>query len=148
MGVRNLHVREDKYVKRCKKYQVVLYNDLVCFLFDLGFWSGDLFLVAPFPDLCLLVPLCISIKLETTFSFFYLKSDNGQTPVQSEPSVSCMKCILFECQCVLCLDDGFLDAREFASAPWDFGCKYTSLSVLSIGKTCPLNAYPLKPHFI
>ena len=22
----------------------------------LGFWSGDLFLIAPFPDLCLLVP--------------------------------------------------------------------------------------------
>ena len=25
----------------------------------LGFWSGNLFLIAPFPDLCLLVPLCI-----------------------------------------------------------------------------------------
>ena len=24
----------------------------------LGFWSGNLFLIAPFPDLCLLVPLC------------------------------------------------------------------------------------------
>ena len=23
---------------------------------DLGFWSGNLFLIAPFPDLCLLVP--------------------------------------------------------------------------------------------
>ena len=23
----------------------------------LGFWSGNLFLIAPFPDLCLLVPL-------------------------------------------------------------------------------------------
>ena len=34
----------------------------------LGFWSGNLFLIAPFPDLCLLVPfdlfdLAISIKL-------------------------------------------------------------------------------------
>ena len=27
----------------------------------LGFWSGNLFLIAPFPDLCLLVPFC-SIK--------------------------------------------------------------------------------------
>ena len=24
----------------------------------LGFWSGNLFLIAPFPDLCLLVPYC------------------------------------------------------------------------------------------
>ena len=24
--------------------------------FHLGFWSGNLFLIAPFPDLCLLVP--------------------------------------------------------------------------------------------
>ena len=23
---------------------------------NLGFWSGNLFLIAPFPDLCLLVP--------------------------------------------------------------------------------------------
>ena len=26
----------------------------------LGFWSGNLFLIAPFPDLCLLVPLRMS----------------------------------------------------------------------------------------
>ena len=26
----------------------------------LGFWSGNLFLIAPFPDLCLLVPFCYS----------------------------------------------------------------------------------------
>ena len=26
----------------------------------LGFWSGNLFLIAPFPDLCLLVPFCFS----------------------------------------------------------------------------------------
>ena len=26
----------------------------------LGFWSGNLFLIAPFPDLCLLVPFCDS----------------------------------------------------------------------------------------
>ena len=25
----------------------------------LGFWSGNLFLIAPFPDLCLLVPFCV-----------------------------------------------------------------------------------------
>ena len=26
----------------------------------LGFWSGNLFLIAPFPDLCLLVPFCVT----------------------------------------------------------------------------------------
>ena len=30
---------------------------LVWFFSHLGFWSGNLFLIAPFPDLCLLVPL-------------------------------------------------------------------------------------------
>ena len=30
----------------------------------LGFWSGNLFLIAPFPDLCLLVPCNIKEKLE------------------------------------------------------------------------------------
>ena len=32
----------------------------------LGFWSGNLFLIAPFPDLCLLVPF-----FRKTFSKFY-----------------------------------------------------------------------------
>ena len=41
-----------QYVSWCK-----------CLVFSLvfshlGFWSGSLFLVAPFPDLCLLVPFC------------------------------------------------------------------------------------------
>ena len=30
----------------------------------LGFWSGNLFLIAPFPDLCLLVPFCIECLVE------------------------------------------------------------------------------------
>ena len=29
----------------------------------LGFWSGNLFLIAPFPDLCLLVPSCTATEL-------------------------------------------------------------------------------------
>ena len=35
------------------------YEYLIVSLFfsHLGFWSGNLFLIAPFPDLCLLVPL-------------------------------------------------------------------------------------------
>ena len=31
----------------------------------LGFWSGNLFLIAPFPDLCLLVPFSKEIKIKT-----------------------------------------------------------------------------------
>ena len=29
----------------------------------LGFWSGNLFLIAPFPDLCLLVPFSAEISV-------------------------------------------------------------------------------------
>ena len=32
----------------------------------LGFWSGNLFLIAPFPDLCLLVPFSSLIELRWT----------------------------------------------------------------------------------
>ena len=37
----------------------------------LGFWSGNLFLIAPFPDLCLLVPFNMRcpIKENDTMSF-------------------------------------------------------------------------------
>ena len=63
------------------KYQIV---SLV--FSHLGFWSGNLFLIAPFPDLCLLVPFnarnkCLTAKLlqqgyryhklRKTFSKFY-----------------------------------------------------------------------------
>ena len=37
---------------------------IVSLLFSyLGFWSGNLFLIAPFPDLCLLVPFHIYSKI-------------------------------------------------------------------------------------
>ena len=32
----------------------------------LGFWSGNLFLIAPFPDLCLLVPFHIFNQVKVT----------------------------------------------------------------------------------
>ena len=43
----------------------------------LGFWSGNLFLIAPFPDLCLLVPVYIQnmaclVTNEDVCSFGYL----------------------------------------------------------------------------
>ena len=39
---------------------VLWYKCLIVSLFfsHLGFWSGNIFLIAPFPDLCLLVPFC------------------------------------------------------------------------------------------
>ena len=38
------------------------YKYLIVSLFfpHLGYWSGNLFLIAPFPDLCLLVPCSLS----------------------------------------------------------------------------------------
>ena len=43
----------------------------------LGFWSGNLFLIAPFPDLCLLVPYytvytCICMQI-----LFNIQSEDG-----------------------------------------------------------------------
>ena len=35
----------------------------------LGFWSGNLFLIAPFPDLCLLVPFFQSHKNDDSRRF-------------------------------------------------------------------------------
>ena len=42
----------------------------------LGFWSGNLFLIAPFLDLCLLVPFCVSFHCKTRIS---LSSSTIQT---------------------------------------------------------------------
>ena len=46
-----------------KAYMYVWYKYLtVSLVFShLGFWSGNLFLIAPFPDLCLLVPFYIYV---------------------------------------------------------------------------------------
>ena len=38
----------------------------------LGFWSGNLFLIAPFPDLCLLVPLYANVMHDTLPSLIAL----------------------------------------------------------------------------
>ena len=52
-----------RYVSWCKCLVVSLVFS------HLGFWSGSLFLVAPFPDLCLLVPFCICFKCKTEIAF-------------------------------------------------------------------------------
>ena len=47
-----------------------LYKYLIVSLFfsHLGFWSGNLFLTAPFPDLCLLVPFQY-VSMATSVSY-------------------------------------------------------------------------------
>ena len=44
----------------------------------LGFWSGNLFLIAPFPDLCLLVPIILDLYIAklgyTYFSYIFVKT--------------------------------------------------------------------------
>ena len=53
---------------------VSLYKYLIVSLVfsHLGFWSGNLFLIAPFPDLCLLVPFLLYKMLLKDLSFnFY-----------------------------------------------------------------------------
>ena len=48
---------------------------IVCLFFShLGFWSGSLFLIAPFPDLCLLVLFCIAKEIVTACFFKHIRS--------------------------------------------------------------------------
>ena len=52
----------------------------------LGFWSGNLFLIAPFPDLCLLVPFDCNyfiIDYSENNNFFYFKD---HTPDLMKPA--------------------------------------------------------------
>ena len=49
---------------RCVSWYKYLIVSLV--FSHLGFWSGNLFLIAPFPDLCLLVPFLIQTKIVVT----------------------------------------------------------------------------------
>ena len=39
----------------------------------LGFWSGNLFLIAPFPDLCLLVPFSLIIHEVSQLDYEFRK---------------------------------------------------------------------------
>ena len=50
----------------------------------LGFWSGNLFLIAPFPDLCLLVPFSKGSKL-------YLIQESLELDLRIEKSQSVWK---------------------------------------------------------
>ena len=53
------------------------YKYLIVSLFfsHLGFWSGNLFLIAPFPDLCLLVP------------FFWIQGDTSVVVLFMPPTL-------------------------------------------------------------
>ena len=48
----------------------------------LGFWSGNLFLIAPFPDLCLLVPFCL---WHTEYDFVNKKVQEGNDQEKAKP---------------------------------------------------------------
>ena len=43
----------------------------------LGFWSGNLFLIAPFPDLCLLVPFDNRLCLESRAGYLFFMAPMG-----------------------------------------------------------------------
>ena len=48
----------------------------------LGFWSGNLFLIAPFPDLCLLVPFfsnSIAENKDNSYLWQHIKDLNGKS---------------------------------------------------------------------
>ena len=53
----------------------------------LGFWSGNLFLIAPFPDLCLLVPF-YDLKLQKLSSFHSGISEKVQVGKDQEKAQS------------------------------------------------------------
>ena len=58
----------------------------------LGFWSGNLFLIAPFPDLCLLVPfyhrmLYLFIRPQFHIAIITCLSSPEITPVDKTPGV-------------------------------------------------------------
>ena len=59
------------------RLQVKIYCNPFSFS-HLGFWTGDFFLIAPFPDHCLLSPFCTSKKLklddQTSITTFPLSS--------------------------------------------------------------------------
>ena len=40
------------------------------FFYHLGFWSGNVFLIAPYPDLCLLVPFHGFVTVHTLIFVF------------------------------------------------------------------------------
>ena len=45
----------------------------------LGFWSGNLFLIAPFPDLCLLVPFYPYTTTESTLHLYPGEANMGES---------------------------------------------------------------------
>ena len=53
----------------------------------LGFWSGNLFLIAPFPDLCLLVPLNIEFFLRKAYGTVLCDLDSYSSFILSVSSL-------------------------------------------------------------
>ena len=79
-----------------------LYKYLIVGFPHLGFWSGNLFLIAPFPDLCLLVPLCTFLDgvLEHDIDSLLGKYGIGKSCFQ-EISDQKKLCIILDCTMLL-----------------------------------------------
>ena len=103
----------------------------------LGFWSGNLFLIAPFPDLCLLVPFSFNIFV------------NDLTHCFNE---ACMPCLLGEhrINCLVCADDlvilsesasglqNCLDAVGIFCSSWGLDINYNKSKVIVFSKSSKL----------
>ena len=57
----------------------------------LGFWSGNLFLIAPFPDLCLLVPLYIYNKKKYNMTYHVIFKRLHRCIIKPEDQWSCKR---------------------------------------------------------
>ena len=69
----------------------------------LGFWSGSFFLIAPFPDLCLLVPFYLNKGLEFFFTTKLLPTIGVTISVVSKLNMCTEGC----------LDDGVVTDVDF-----------------------------------
>ena len=65
----------------------------------LGFWSGNLFLIAPFPDLCLLVPI-------------NSKGTSTSTEIRQKRGIDSKKTLKYGTEETVCLNPGGAEQRQ------------------------------------
>ena len=81
----------------------------------LGFWSGNLFLIAPFPDLCLLVPLYVQPQKIVRGLIFRIKKEEKLYCLWIEKKGAdqlCNYCAADQCLCNRCLSDSVAHFRS------------------------------------
>ena len=98
------------------------YKCLIVGLFfsHLGFWSGNLFLIAPFPDLCLLVPLNVFKYIQAIsklrMSSHRLATESGRWTQQNRTPINeriCTHCRILEEEYHFVLECNiFIDLRK------------------------------------